>query len=92
MNENVKLSAIEDYLKSFLQECSIFYYSDGHKNHVFRVDAPDGDVKHLLRVSFEFIRDSSPEEIIKGFSNWDLIKSLEIAGKNEVIVTKSGIS
>ncbi len=64
MSYEQKLSRIQSYLESIFLECSVHIEPEFEQStFCFRVDDPDGRVKHLLAVSEEFLSDFTADQI-----------------------------
>ena len=93
MDDKVKLSAIENYLKDLFPGCVIENVWDSKsRKHVFRVDAPTGETKHTIGVSSEFVSHNELEDIVICLKLYNLKGYLEIFGNKEVLVTDDGIN
>jgi hypothetical protein len=93
MDENNKLSGIENYLKELFPGCVVGNRWDSSSGrHVFRVDAPTGEKKHTIGVSSEFVSDNELEDIVICLKLYNLKGYLEIFGNKEVLVTDDGIN
>jgi hypothetical protein len=85
-------SVIIGYLKSVFPENLITYAQGMDGDEVmYLVQAQDGQIRHLIRFSTEFINKSTPFEIIRKLAGWNLKEQLDKAGKKELQVTSSGI-
>ena len=93
MDDKVKLSAIENYLKDLFPGCVIENVWDSKsRKHVFRVDAPTGETKHTIGVSSEFVSHNELEDIVICLKLYNLKGYLEMFGNKEVLVTDDGIN
>ena len=93
MDEKNKLLGIENYLKELLPGCGIENMWDSESSrHVFRVDAPTGETKHIIAISTEFVSDNEAEDIVTCLKLYNLKGYLEIFGKKEILVTDDGIN
>ncbi len=78
-----KLSRIQSYLKSLFSECSIHIEPEFEQStFCFRVDDPDGRVKHLLAVSEEFLSE---------LETWNVKRVMGEAGRMKILVSTSGL-
>ncbi len=94
-----KLSHIQSYLESLFPECSVHIEPEFERSKFrfpstfrFRVDDPDGRVKHLLGVSEEFLSDFTADQIEKKLETWNVKRVMGEAGRRRVRVTKSGLT
>ena len=93
MEEKDKLLAIEDYLKELLPGCVVeITWESKSSKHVFRVDAPTGETKHIIAISSEFVSGNDREDIVICLKLYNLRGYLEIFGNKEVLVTNDGIN
>jgi hypothetical protein len=93
MDEQDKLSGIENYLKELFPGCVVEnMWNAKSRRHVFRVDAPTGEAKHTIAVSSEFVSDNKLEDIVLCLKLYNLKGYLEIFGSKEVLVTDDGIN
>jgi hypothetical protein len=85
-------SVIIGYLKSVFPGTTVTYGEGTDEDEVlYLVQAQDGQSRHLIRFSSEFINKSTPFEIIRRLAEWNLKARLDKAGKKELHVTSSGI-
>ena len=93
MDEKDKLLGIENYLKELLPGCSIEITWDSESSrHVFRVDGPNGETRHTIAISSEFVSGNNLEDIVICLRLYNLNGYLEIFGKKEIMVTDDGIN
>lgn len=93
MKQNDKLTAIEGYLESLFPDCPIDRgWDQNTRRHTFRVDLPNGEIKHRIGFSSEFVDDNSLEEVIDHLDKWNLKGHLEQAEKAMVVVSNKGIA
>ncbi len=93
MSYEQKLSRIQSYLESLFPECSVHIEPEFEPSTFrFRVDDPDGRVKHLLGVSEEFLSDFTADQIEKKLETWNVKRVMGVAGRRIVRVTKSGLT
>ena len=93
MEEKDKLLAIEEYLKELLPGCGIEITWDSKSSrHVFRVDAPTGETKHIIAISTEFISDNEAADIVICLRLYNLKGYLEVFKNKEILVTDDGIN
>ncbi len=87
-----KLSRIQSYLESLLRECSVHIEPEFEPSTFrFRVDDPDGRVKHLLAVSEEFLSDFTADQIEKKLETWNLKRVMGEAGRRKILVSAFGL-
>ena len=94
MSYEQKLSRIQSYLESLFPECSVHIEPEFEPSTFrfrFRVDDPDGRVKHLLGVSEEFLSDFTADQIEKKLETWNVKRVMGVAGRRIVRVTKSAL-
>ena len=92
MSYEQKLSRIQSYLESLFPECSVQIEPEFEPSTTrFRVDAPDGRVKHLLDISEEFLSDFTADQIEKKLETWNVKRVMGVAGRRIVRVTKSAL-
>jgi len=92
MNYKQKLSRIQSYLKSLFQECSVHIEPEFETSTFrFRVDDPDGRVKHLLAVSEEFLSDFTADQIEKKLETWNVKRVMGKAGRMKILVSTFGL-
>ena len=90
MSYEQKLSRIQSYLESLFPECSVHIELEFEPTTFrFRVDEPDGRVKHLLGVSEGFLSDFTADQIEKKLETWNVKRVMGEAGRRIVRVTKS---
>ena len=93
MDENNKLSGIENYLEDLFPGCVIENTWDSKsRRYVFRVNVPTGETKHTIAISSEFISDNELGDIVICLKLYNLKGYLEIFGDKEVLVTNEGIN
>jgi hypothetical protein len=84
---------IREYLSVAFPDHPIEYQWDPtSESHHFRVDAPDGHVKHNILLSPKLVDDNPADLIHDHFREHDFRGHLEAAGKGMVVVTNEGIS
>ncbi len=93
MSYEQKLSRIQSYLESLFSECSVHIEPEFEQStSCFRLDDPDGRVKHLLAVSDEFLSDFTADQIEEMLETWNVKRVMGEAGRRRVRVTKSGLT
>ncbi len=93
MSYEQKLSHIQSYLESLFPECSVHIEPEFEQStFCFRLDDPDGRVKHLLGVSEGFLSDFTADQIEKKLETWNVKRVMGKAGRRRVRVTKSGLT
>ena len=93
METNDKLALIRDYLNVAFPDHRIEdRWDTGRMSHYFRVDVPDGCIRHNILLSHEFVDDNASDLIHDHSREHDFRGKLEEAGKRIVLVTNEGIS
>ena len=62
------------------------------KGVFFRVDLPNGDTRHRIVVSDEFLSDTDEASIVRLFKQWDVPGTLQVAGSRKATITTKGIT
>ncbi len=92
MSYEQKLSRIQSYLESLFSECYVHIEPEFEQStFCFRVDDPDGRVKHLLAVSEEFLSDFTADQVEKKLEAWNVKKVMEDAGRMKILVSTFGL-
>jgi len=93
MSYEQKLSHIQSYLESLFPECSVHIEPEFEQStFCFRLDDPDGRVKHLLGVSEGFLSDFTADQIEKKLETWNVKRVMGEAGRRRVRVTRPGLT
>jgi hypothetical protein len=93
METKDKLELTRGYLGAAFPDHPIQYRWDpSRESHHFRVDTPDGHVKHNILLSRELVDDNPADLIHDHFREHAFRGHLEDAGKRKVLVTNEGIS
>ncbi len=92
MSYEQKLSRIQSYLESLFSECSVHIEVEFEEStFCFRVDDPDGRVKHLLAVSEGFLSDFTADQIEKKLETWNVKRVMGQAGRMKILVSTFGL-
>ena len=92
MDKKGTQSNVNNYLQELFPECLIDMEWDFHSGGLkFRVDNPDGRIKHRSRFTSEFLEDQTTDEIVSKLNLWVLKKILDMAQEQMVFVTYNGI-
>ena len=93
MDENDKLTEIENYLKELFPGSVIENrWEAKSQRQVFRVKAATGETKHTIAISREFVSENQPEDMVICLKLYNLKGYLEIFGNKEVLVSNEGIN
>ncbi len=92
MSYEQKLSSIQSYLESLFSECSVHIEPEFEQStFCFRLDDPDGRVKHLLAVSDEFLSDFTADQIEEMLETWNVKRVMGEAGRMKILVSTFGL-
>lgn len=93
MDENDKLAEIENYLKTLSPGCIVENTWDSEtRRYIFKINAPAGEIKHVIGITAEFISDNTPGDIVFSLKLYNLKGYLEIFRNKEVLVTNDGVN
>jgi len=92
MSYEQKLSSIQSYLESLFSECSVHIEPEFEQSTFrFRVDDPDGRVKHLLAVSDDVLSDFTADQVEEMLETWNVKRVMGEAGRMKILVSTFGL-
>ena len=89
----MKRDAIAQYLRRLYPgEQVVYAASTPDKGVFFRVNLRNGDTRHMIVVSNEFLIDTDEASIVRLFKQWDVPGTLQVAGSRKATITTKGIT